>query len=277
MTSDAQFHRKDTFYQRSFARSGNLSVRLARSNADLIAAQKLRYKIFYQEMSAQRSNEMRTAGRDFDQFDAICDHVLVIDEVRDQVVGTYRLLRGAAIHPLGFYSATEFDLAPLLKDPDAVMKYLELGRSCIHMDYRSGASIQLMWRAIGAYLKHFELDVMFGCASLFGEELAQSLSYLHHCHSMDANARVSALPNLSIDMNRMPLVDIDKAKAQRSLPPLLRGYLKLGATIGQGAVRDEQFGTTDVFLILPLAQVPGHMRHRFGVTVLDMIETVVPH
>lgn len=257
------------------AASGALEVRLAETDMEVEAAQRLRYRVFYEEMAAIASPSMRELQRDFDQFDAFCDHILVLDratlddEGQPGVVGTYRLMRGDdALRAGGFYTSGEYDLSPLLSSCAYGERLLELGRSCVLKAYRSKpAAMQLLWRGVMAYVARFSVDVMFGCASLPGTDpgaLALPLSYLHHYHCMSGGERVRARSELYTEMNRIPKEDLDVREARRMLPPLIKGYLRAGARIGEGAVVDRQFGTTDVLIYLPVTRIDRRYRHRFG-------------
>jgi L-ornithine Nalpha-acyltransferase len=221
------------------------------------------------------SPQMRDAGRDFDKFDDVCDHLLVVDrENHDEdgqplVVATYRLTREKdAARAGGFYTASEYDIAPMLRGLPADTKYLELGRSCVLKSYRSRpGTMQLLWKGLMAYVARFDIDLMFGCASLAGTDpsaLALPLSYLHHFHAMPENLRVRARPELFVDMNRMPQSAIDAREGLRSLPPLLKGYVRAGCRVGDGAVIDRQFATTDVFIYFPLSGIDARYKSRFG-------------
>lgn len=231
--------------------SNGLQVRLAVTDGDIDAAQALRYRVFYEEMHAQPSAETRGRARDVDEFDAFCDHLLVIDLAHDRVVGTYRLLRRsvAGLHG-GFYSASEYDLSRL-----TVMsgELLELGRSCVDAAHRTRPTMQLLWTAIAAYVWKFDIEIMFGCASIRGidpEALRLPLSYLYHYHLAPPALRLTALPERYVDMRLMPANEIDPKKAQAELPPLIKGYLRLGGFVGDGAVVDPQFNTTDVSIVV---------------------------
>jgi putative hemolysin len=229
----------------------SLQVRLAQSAAEIDAAQALRYRVFYEEMGAQANAEMAARRRDFDRFDTDCDHLLVIDHAQGAVVGTYRLIRrGAAQRHGGFYSAAEYDLRAL---PDYPGEILELGRSCTDASARTGPAAKLMWRAISAYVFHYRIELMFGCASLSGTDpdaLGLPLSYLHHFHRAPDALCVRALPERYVAMDRLAKEAIDPAQAQAVLPPLIKGYLRLGGFVGDGAVIDPQFNTTDVAIVV---------------------------
>lgn len=257
--------------------SGALEVRLAETESEVEAAQALRYRVFYEEMNARPCAKMQATRRDFDRFDGFCDHLLVVDRsVQDEdgqpcVVGTYRLMRGEqATRAGGFYTAGEYDIAPMLARLRDDTRALELGRSCVLKSYRARpVTMQLLWRGVMAYVARFSCDLMFGCASLPGTDpgqLALPLSYLHHFHAMPEGLRVRAQPDLYVDMNRMPQDAIDVREAHRALPPLIKGYVRAGCMIGDGAVIDRQFGTTDVLVYFPIACMAPRYRSRFSKT-----------
>jgi putative hemolysin len=255
--------------------SGALEVRLAETEHEIEQAQRLRYCVFYEEMSAIPSPRMRETRRDFDKYDDVCDHLLVVDrDAHDDdgqplVVGTYRLTRERdAMRAGGFYTASEYDLSRMLNGMAAGTKYLELGRSCVLKSYRARpGTMQLLWKGLMAYVARFDIDMMFGCASLPGtdvSEMALPLAYLHHFHAMPEDLKVRARNELFVDMNRMPAEQIDARDGLRSLPPLLKGYVRAGCCIGEGAVIDQQFGTTDVFIYFPVSGLDPRYKSRFG-------------
>jgi len=238
-------------------RIGNLEVRLARNAAEVKAAQQLRYHVFYEEMSAQPSKLQRMTRRDRDSFDRYCDHLLVIDNDRtgaigDRIVGTYRLMQGdRAALAGGFYTAQEFDIAPMLARHKG-RRFLELGRSCVLKDYRGKRTVELLWQGIWAYVLRHDIDVLFGCASLSGTDakaLAAPLAFLQANAAAPAEWRVRAHAHCGTFFDTA--VDTDPRRALAVLPPLLKGYLRLGGYVGEGAVVDHQFGTTDVLIVLP--------------------------
>lgn len=232
-------------------RQGDLEVRLARSEAEVTAAQKLRYRVFYDEMAARPTADMLASGSDFDDFDRVCDHLLVIDLKSGAVVGTYRLIRRSAARRFGrFYSADEYDISPLLEYPGEI---LELGRSCVAEGYRTRLAMQLLWRGIAAYVFHHRIGLMFGCASLPGtdiETIRLPLSYLYHHHLAPPALRPRAIERRRVEMALMAKDEIDTQKAIAEMPPLIKGYLRLGGFVGDGAVIDHQFNTTDVCIIV---------------------------
>ena len=235
--------------------AGALEVRLARSAAEIDAAQALRYRVFYEEMSAKPSAEMAARRRDFDEFDAIADHLLVLDhklgDGPESVIGTYRLIRRSAAKKLGrFYSAAEYDIGPIVAHPGEI---LELGRSCIDAHYRNRSGMQLLWRGIAAYVARYKIEIMFGCASLPGTDpkaQASPLSYLYHHHLAPPQLRPRALASRYVDMAILPPTAIKTRAALNALPPLIKGYLRLGGFIGDGAVIDHQFNTIDVCIVV---------------------------
>ncbi len=238
----------------------NFQVRLARSPEDLDAAQALRYRVFYEEMAATPTAEMREKRRDFDAFDPICDHLLVIDQDKANgaigVVGTYRLLRrSVALLHGGFYSAQEYDLSALLRYPGEIV---ELGRSCVDSGYRGGTVMQMLWRGLAQYVREHDLHVMFGCASFPGtkpDEMGAQLSYLYHYHMAPQWLRPRALDHHYVPMGILPLSGFDAKAVLANLPPLIKGYLRVGGFFGDGAVVDHQFNTTDVCVIVKTDQL----------------------
>ncbi|ACL59586.1 GNAT family N-acetyltransferase [Methylobacterium nodulans] len=258
-------------------RIGSLEVRLATRPKDIRRAQRLRYRVFYEEMSAVPSGLAALKRRDIDEYDAVCDHLLVIDHAateakpfrkpRPKVVGTYRLLRqDQADRHFGFYTAGEFDIAPVL-EANRDLRFLELGRSCVLKPYRTKRTVELLWHGIWTYVLHHRIDAMLGCASLDGtdpDRLALPLSFLHHFARAPERWRARALPERHVAMDRLSREAVDPKAALQALPPLIKGYLRLGATFGDGAVVDRQFGTTDVFVVLPVAAIAPRYIGHFG-------------
>ena len=250
-------------------------VRLATKGQEIRKAQRLRYKVFFEEGQAIPNQAAALTRRDICPFDKFCDHLLVIDKDRlnrfgrkkPKVVGVYRLLRGdiAAIHQ-GFYSATEFSIAPLLvRHPGK--RFLELGRSCVHPDYRSKRVIEILWRGLWSYAKHHRIDALIGCASLPGVDplaLSVPLSFLHRHALASPEWSVRPLKGRGVDMAILDTALIDARKGMAALPPLLKAYLRAGAKFGDGAVVDQRFQTTDVFAILPLAELDARYMSYYG-------------
>ena len=262
-------------------KSGSLEVRLARSPKDIKRAQKLRYRVFYKEMKAIPDFASRLKRRDIDPFDAICDHLLVIDTAapakkknalpslpyKPRVVGTYRLLRqDVAQQHGGFYSSQEFDLQPLFAR-HAGLRFLELGRSCVEQDYRDKRTVELLWHGIWAYVRQHKIDAMFGCASFAGTDpdaLALPLSFLHHHAQAKPEWRAQAQKSRAVTLNRMPLEQVDFKTTLHEMPPLIKGYMRVGAKFGADAVIDYQFGTIDVLVMLPVSDIHPKYLGYFG-------------
>jgi putative hemolysin len=236
-------------------RSGNLGVRIAAGSTEIDAVQALRYRVFYQEMGARPDDATMASRRDRDIYDTVADHLLVVDhglgEGAENVVGTYRLIQREAARRIGqFYSAAEYDIACIEANPGRI---LELGRSCVDDGYRNRAVMQLLWRGIAAYVFRNKIELMFGCASLPGTDpdaLAMELTYLYYNHLAPVGIRPRALQHRYIDMRRLNSEETDSRAALTKLPPLVKGYLRLGGFIGDGAVIDPQFNTTDVAVVV---------------------------
>lgn len=264
----------------SYGRIGNLAVRLACSTDDIHRAQRLRYQVFYNEMSAVPDPAARSVGRDIDTYDALCDHLLV-EDVRSApftpthwrrraqpVVGTYRILRqDLAEQHRGFYSQREYDVATLINSRGPDCRFLELGRSCVLRPYRNKRTVELLWHGLWRYMRDHGISAVFGCASFEGTDpqaLAEALSFLHHHAAAPPEWSVRAHDHLRVDMNMRPAEAVNPRTALRTLPPLIKGYLKLGCVVGDGAVVDHQFGTTDVLMILPVERIATRYFAHFG-------------
>jgi len=258
-------------------RLGTLEVRLAATQEEVDAAQALRYRVFYEEMGAKPTPEMALRQRDFDKYDEQCDHLLVLDHARKNkspVIGTYRLIRREAAKKCGgFYSASEYDVSALTQYPGEI---LELGRSCIDAEYRTGQVMQILWRGLTTYIFRYNIVLLFGCASLPGTDpkaLALPLSYLHYHHLAPPGLCPKALPDRYVDMRLMPReafdpnvafdsLKVDPRSGANSLPPLIKGYIRVGGFVGDGAVIDPQFNTTDVCVIVKTDLITSrYIRH----------------
>lgn len=259
--------------------AGNLEVRLARSQADIEACQRLRYEVFYEEMAARPIGDMCARRLDYDRFDGVADHLMVLDRSApahfagtgkgtEKVIGTYRLIRRdvADAHG-GFYTAGEYDIAPMIARAGPDVNFLELGRSCVHKNHRNRPTINMLWQGIGLYIAAHDIDVMFGCASFPGTDpgaMAAPLSYLHHTLQTPPDYYVRALDDQFVDMNILPRDQIDERCALRQMPPLIRGYMRSGCVFGDGAVIDPQFSTVDVFVMMLMKNVEERYFNRFG-------------
>lgn len=257
------------------AEKNGFAARLARSSDDVAAAQRLRHRVFMEEGTAQTAANPQ--GRDADRYDDVCDHLMVVrkGEARDpafaveggDLVGTYRLIRqDAAGRANGFYTSAEYDLAPLLERKQG-LTFLELGRSCVRADMRDQPVAELLWQGIWNYVRKHRIDVMMGCASFDGtnpDDHAEALTFLAHKAAAPDDWRVAALPDRYVEMRRKPLDAIDARNAMRALPPLIKGYVRLGCHVGEGAVIDHAFNSTDVLILLPVAAInPRYFAH-FG-------------
>jgi putative hemolysin len=257
---------------------GNLEVRLANNRADVRRAQRLRYEVFYNEMSATPSLTAQIRRRDQDAYDAICDHLLVIDKSAPghgtqarsvgRVVGTYRVLRQDMRRgSRDFYTQSEYDIARLIDRRSPEYMFMELGRSCVLKPYRNKRTVELLWHGLWTYIREHGVGVMVGCASFEGTDPdahAMALSFLHHERLAPAEWRVRAHDHLHEPMDRLARDKVDPRTALKALPPLIKGYLRLGAFVGDGAVIDHQFGTTDVLIILPVENIDPRYFEHFG-------------
>ena len=252
---------------------GNLELKLAKNSCDIEAAQKLRYRVFYEEMGANPSPQVKRLRLDHDKFDDGADHLLVTDRRlrnnlsgggRHPVIGTYRLLQRAHLDPSqSFYTANEFDISKILSFPG---KILELGRSCVDINYRNRVTLQLLWQGIAAYVFSHKIDLMFGCASFPGtqpETHQAALAYLRSQHQAPQIIRPCALSKKYVDMGSTNETSLDEVMKINNLPPLIKGYLRVGGQVGDGAVVDSQFNTTDVCVIVKTASLPTRYRRHY--------------
>lgn len=245
-------------------KSNSLEVRLAQSEEDIIAAQRLRYEVFFEECGAQPDETVALLKQDISPIDDYCDVLLVIDHAHNKIVGTYRFMLREAAHQYGeYYTASEFDISKIVAYPGQIM---ELGRSCVHKDYRTKPTMQLLWRGIGAYIELNQVALCFGCASFIGVDVAQyrqALAYLYHYHLAPPELRARTLPIYYQDMNLIPKDEIDQKEALKQLPPLIKGYLRLGGFIGDGAFIDHQFNSIDVCIIVKTKTVTKRYSERY--------------
>ncbi len=247
--------------------AGRFTVRLAENEDDVAAAQRLRYRVFVEEMGAKPSPEDAALRRERDRFDPYFDHLMLIDneaetdDPLDACVGAYRLMRGCeARKGIGFYGASEYDLSKLVNYP---RETLELGRSCVHESVRGGAGMHLLWTALGQYVDEHDIEIMFGVASFHGtdvEPLAQALSFLHHTHLAPEDLRVRTLDQYFVAMDIIPPDQIDRVAAMRAIPALIKAYLRLGGYVGEGAYIDHEFNTVDVCLLMDTSRMVQRYR-----------------
>lgn len=225
---------------------GRLYFSLARTPEEVKEAQRLRYKIFAEEMGARLNGH---DGLDKDGFDAFCEHLLVRDNDSGKVVGTYRILDPHMANEAGgYYSAGEFDITRL---QHLAPSMVEVGRSCVHRDYRNGASIALLWAGLAKYMQTHHYDYLIGCASIGmadgGRQAASLYRELSQKYLAPVEYRV---------FPRCPLpLDALEHEENPVCPPLLKGYLRLGAWICGEPHWDADFNTADVLVMLPLARL----------------------
>lgn len=246
-----------------------LYLKLAEGEDEIRAAQRLRYRVFVEEMGADTDAEGHREKLERDRFDPFFDHLLLIDRTiadpMENVVGVYRLLRGeVAIGGCGFYSAGEYDLARIER---CGRPSVELGRSCIARDYRGGAALPLLWQGLADYVLSRRIEILFGVASFHGRDpraFAQALSFLHHNHLAPEDLRVTARPDHGHTMNLMSAEDVDRPTALKQLPSLIKAYLRLGGFVGDGAYIDHGFNTVDVCVVMDTARMSEKHRAQYG-------------
>lgn len=241
------------------SKTPDFQLSLATSQADLFAAQRLRYEVFVEELGGDGELVDHENRLERDRFDPFFDHMILRDG--DAVVGVYRLLRGDQAEKIGqFYSEDEYDLTALRQSG---RKLLELGRSCLHRDYRGGTAMYHLWNGLAGYVADHGIEVLFGVASFPGidaDALAQPLSLLHHRHLAPQELRARARSEHFQSMDLMPEVRIDRRQAMLQVPALIKAYLRLGGFVGEGAFVDVPFNTTDVCLILDTARMNDRQR-----------------
>ncbi|QGM45342.1 GNAT family N-acetyltransferase [Methylocystis heyeri] len=262
--------------QGSIAQVGAMEVRLAATRKEIRKAQRLRFKVFFGEGGAVADAKTKLTRRDADRFDKFCDHLIVIDhstrnrfgKIKPKVVGAYRLLRSdvALEKNCGFYSADEYEVASLL-ERHPHKRFLELGRSCVLADYRGKRTIDLLWRGILAYIRHYDIDALIGCASFEGANAfthAAQLSFLAYHARAEGEWQVRARESRRTPMEMLGREAVDERRALAALPPLIKGYLRIGARFGDGAVVDRKFNTVDVFVVMPVEKMDARYLEHFG-------------
>lgn len=227
-------------------------VKLASSEDELRAAQRLRYRVFVEELGGDGPLVDHDARLERDRFDEWFDHLLLMDDARGgDVIGVYRVLRDDRARCAGqFYSEDEYDLDILKRSGRRLM---ELGRSCLDADYRGGAAMYHLWTGLAGYVTEHGIEILFGVASFHGtdpQELAQPLSLLHHRHLAPPPLRVRAQPAHFQSMDLVPEADLDRRTAMLQVPALIKAYLRLGGHVGEGAFVDHDFNTTDICLVM---------------------------
>ncbi|MEM9046306.1 MAG: GNAT family N-acyltransferase [Pseudomonadota bacterium] len=251
--------------------AGRFTVRLADSEADVRAAQRLRYRVFVEEMGATPSPEDAVDRRETDRYDPFFEHLLLIDnecerpEIEHGVVGVYRLMRDSSARDgIGFYGSSEYDLSKLLAPG---RQSVELGRSCVDVEVRGGAGMHMLWTGLGEYVNAYDISIMFGVASFHGrkvEPIGQALSYLHHNHLAPPDLRVRAVEHNFTAMDVLPVERVSRAEAMRQLPALIKAYIRLGGFVGEGAFIDYEFNTVDVCLLMDTTRMVERYRNYYS-------------
>lgn len=237
----------------------DFTVGFAQTEADINAALALRYDVFVRELGGTGEGVDHHREIERDRFDEHASHLILKD--RGRVVGLYRLMDAAqAAAAGGFYSSAEFDLGVLLASGRNI---LELGRSCLHPEYRGGQAMFQLWTALSRHVLETQTEILFGTASFHGTDaagLAGSLALLYHRHLAPDPLRVRAIGPTALRMNTLAENEIDRRSAMLAVPPLIKAYLRLGGYVGDGAYVDYQFNTTDVLLILDTARMNAAQR-----------------
>ena len=250
---------------------GRLKIALAKNDDEILQAQRLRYQVFYEEMQAKACAEKREKQIDFDDYDVMSDHLLIIDSEKqaqgnqDYVVGCYRLLpQDRLTGAQKFYTEGEYDISKLRASN---MNLLELGRSCVAEPYRSRIVLDLLWRGLTRYIFHYDIDVLFGCASFPGTDATQyqlPLSFLYHNHLAPEFLCPKVLTGMGFDMSAPMPEEISPRLLMRQIPPLIKGYLQVGSMVGDGAFIDKEFNTVDVCIVFIREQANERYYKHYG-------------
>ena len=245
----------DLLQQQPRESRGHLTFSLARTVAEIAEAQRIRFKVFAEEMGAKLPSA--DMGLDIDRFDAFCDHLLVRDHGNDKVVGTYRILPPEkALEAGGYYSETEFDLSRLMHLRD---RMVEVGRSCVHPDYRDGATITQLWSGLADYITKHSHEYLIGCASISmgdgGHYAASVYNKVNKLHAAPAEYRV--FPHC-----RLPLESLNQ-DLEVTIPPLIKGYLRLGAYVAGEPAWDPDFNCADLFILMPVSRMNARYAKHF--------------
>ncbi|MEO1138066.1 MAG: GNAT family N-acyltransferase [Pseudomonadota bacterium] len=238
------------------------TIRLARDEEDLRAAQRLRYTVFVEELGGDGPLVDHDQGLERDRFDAFYDHLVLADEAcGGEIVGVYRVMRHDQAKQAGqFYSEDEYDLSTLKTSGRRIM---ELGRSCLAEGYRGGVAMFHLWNGLARYVAEHGIEILFGVASFHGtntQDLRQPLSLLHHRHLAPEALRVTAMPDHFQRMDLLPEAEIDRRAAMLQMPALIKAYLRLGGFVGQGAFVDHAFNTIDVCLVMDTARLSARQK-----------------
>ena len=243
----------------------NFTIKIAESNFEIKKAQSLRYKIFFKEKKIKKKSFKFLLQRDYDFYDKISDHLIIIDnnrEIRDNVIGTYRLLRGnCAKLYRGFYTEQEFDISNLKKNFSS-KDILELGRSCVHPQYRSGIILKLLWQGISNYIKMYKIKILMGCASFHGtnpSKFKDEFSLLYESYRLPEDYNVKSLQSNEISFNK----NINHSTILNKLPPLIKGYLRAGGMVSENFYIDKEFETIDYCVIMLTEKIVSRYQNKF--------------
>ena len=243
----------------------NFTIKIAESNFEIKKAQSLRYNIFFKEKKIKRNNLKFLLKRDYDFYDKISDHLIIIDnnrEVKDNVIGTYRLLRGnCAKLYRGFYTEQEFDISNLKKNFSS-KDILELGRSCVHPEYRSGIILKLLWKGISKYIKICKIKILMGCASFNGinpGKFKDEFSLLYKSYRLPKSYNVKSIQDNEISFEK----NIKQSTILNRLPPLIKGYLKAGGMVSENFYIDKEFETIDYCVIMFTEKIASRYKNKF--------------
>ena len=248
----------------------NLIIKLAETNAEIKKAQSLRYSVFYKEKNAKAGLSKKILRRDFDKIDRFADHLIVIDKNRrslqNNIIGTYRLIRGDLANQYGgFYTSTEFDLSNILHSYKN-NQILELGRSCIHKNYRNGATVNLLWKAIANYISIYEIKILLGCVSFPGTNVmkfSDELAYLKRNHSLQSELSIKSLDVNIYPINNSKNKNANDFKLFIKLPPLIKGYLRVGGKVSESCFVDHDFNTIDLCVVVQTNDINHKYKKRF--------------
>ena len=243
----------------------NFTIKIAESNFEIKKAQSLRYKIFFKEKKIKRNNLKSLLQRDYVFYDKISDHLIIIDnnrEVKDNVIGTYRLLRGnCAKLYRGFYTEQEFDISNLKKNFSS-KDILEVGRSCVHPEYRSGIILKLLWQGISKYIKIYKMKILIGCASFNGtnpSKFKDEFSLLYKSYRLPKSYNVKSLQDNEISSGK----NIKQSTILNRLPPLIKGYLRAGGMVSENFYIDKEFETIDYCVIILTEKIVSRYQNKF--------------
>ena len=249
---------------------GDFVIKLANNKYELKKAQALRYSVFYKEKKAKSNFPKKMMKLDYDKIDKFADHLIVIDKkrksIKNKIVGTYRLIRGdVALSFGGFYTSSEFDLTNILNSYKH-KQILELGRSCVHIDYRNGTTMKLLWKAIAEYIKLYDIKVLLGCASFPGtdvQEFSKELSYLRSNFSLPEEISVKSLLDHNYPVYIKNNINESDIRTFAKLPPLIKGYLRIGGRVSDSFFVDYDFNTIDLCVVVQTVNIEEKYKNKF--------------